>query len=221
MRIASCLILLFTSAATGLRGQDPDRLKFDTEQVRVLEVTSPPHVKGAMHQHRVNRVMIYLTEGRQTLTYEDGKVERMSWKAGEAKWSPAGGRHTSENTGDKPFQVVEVELKSKPAGFASRVPALDPVKVDPRHYQTEFENDQVRVLRVRYGPLERGPMHEHVLQRVVVYLTGQTMKVTTPDGKTEEVHNQAGDVKMAGAAKHQEENLDRQLFEVVVVELKP
>lgn len=28
----------------------------------------------------------------------------------------------------------------------------DPVKVDPKHYKAELENDQVRVLRISYGP---------------------------------------------------------------------
>ncbi len=32
--------------------------------------------------------------------------------------------------------------------------AQDAVKVDPKHYTVEFENDQVRVLRIRYGPHE-------------------------------------------------------------------
>ena len=28
----------------------------------------------------------------------------------------------------------------------------DPVIVDSNHYKVEFENDQVRVLRIKYGP---------------------------------------------------------------------
>ena len=32
--------------------------------------------------------------------------------------------------------------------------AQDAVKVDPQHYKVEFENDQVRVLRIHYGPHE-------------------------------------------------------------------
>ena len=30
--------------------------------------------------------------------------------------------------------------------------AQDPVKVDPKHYKVEFENSQVRVLRIKYDP---------------------------------------------------------------------
>jgi hypothetical protein len=50
-------------------------------------------------------------------------------------------------------RIVEVELKSKPAGRARlKQPALDPIKVDPKRYKVELENDQVRVFRVRYEP---------------------------------------------------------------------
>jgi hypothetical protein len=50
-------------------------------------------------------------------------------------------------------RIVEVELKSKP-GRASTLKqsALDPIKVDPKRYKVELENDQVRVFRVRYEP---------------------------------------------------------------------
>nr|NIR51506.1 hypothetical protein [candidate division KSB1 bacterium]NIS26908.1 hypothetical protein [candidate division KSB1 bacterium]NIT73741.1 hypothetical protein [candidate division KSB1 bacterium]NIU27639.1 hypothetical protein [candidate division KSB1 bacterium]NIU94275.1 hypothetical protein [candidate division KSB1 bacterium] len=39
--------------------------------------------------------------------------------------------------------------------------AQDATKVDPKHYKVEFENDQVRVLRISYGPGEKSVMHEH------------------------------------------------------------
>lgn len=32
--------------------------------------------------------------------------------------------------------------------------ANDPVKVDPKHYTVEFENDRVRVIRMKYKPGE-------------------------------------------------------------------
>ena len=36
--------------------------------------------------------------------------------------------------------------------------AADPVEVDPKHYTVEFENDRVRVLRVKFGPHEKEAM---------------------------------------------------------------
>lgn len=60
----------------------------------------------------------------------------------------------SENITDHAFQIVEIELKNKPQAQIA-MPDLDPLKADPKHYSLEFENDQVRVLRVRFGPHEK------------------------------------------------------------------
>jgi hypothetical protein len=37
----------------------------------------------------------------------------------------------------------------------------DPVRVDPKHYKVEFENEKVRVLRIKYGSHEKSVMHGH------------------------------------------------------------
>ncbi len=192
----------------------------DNEQVRVLKVTVQPHQKTRLHQHTVNRVMIYLQAGRQNIDYQDGKKVVQSWKAGEAKWSPSSGMHVAEITSDQPVTIVEVELKKPGSSARVGTSALDPVKIDPKHYKVEFENDQVRVLRVKIGPKETAPMHEHGLNRVVTYLTDQKFQVTTADGKVEQVEHKAGEVSWGGPARHKEESLNDKPFEVVVVELK-
>ena len=64
-------------------------------------------------------------------------------------------------------------------------PAQDPVKVDPNHYKVESENAKVRVLRVHYGPHEKSVMHTHP-DLVVVYLSDGTIRMHTPDGKTQD-----------------------------------
>src|ERR1700751_2359041 len=67
----------------------------------------------------------------------------------------------------------------------------DPVKVDPKHYKIEFENDQVRVLRIRYGAGEKSVMHSHP-ESIAVFLTDAHGKFTYPDGKTEDINAKPG-----------------------------
>jgi quercetin dioxygenase-like cupin family protein len=55
--------------------------------------------------------------------------------------------------------------------------AQDPVKVASKHYKVEVENDQVRALRISYGPHEKGAMHEHPAS-VAVFLTDGKVKFT-------------------------------------------
>jgi len=206
-------------AAATLSAQAPPPL-FDDDRVRVLKVTVAPGQKSALHKHDVNRVMVYLNEGGQKLTYQDGKVDDQKWKAGEVRWSPAGGLHTSESTSSRPFQIVEIELKNKPSSVKAGGSALDPVKVAPKNYRVEMENGQVRVIRFRNSPRGKIPMHEHALSRVTVFLTEFPARVVAADGATSELRKQAGDVTWGGPAKHTEENLSDHAVEVVAVEIK-
>jgi hypothetical protein len=95
----------------------------------------------------------------------------------------------------------------------------DPVKVDPKHYTIELENERVRVLRIRYGPGEASQMHSHP-EGVLVFLTDAAARFTYPDGRTEEISGKAGDVAPLDAMTHLPENMTDKPFEVVLVELK-
>lgn len=97
--------------------------------------------------------------------------------------------------------------------------AQDPVKVDPKHYKVEFENAQVRVLRIYHDAHEKMPMHEHPAG-VVIWLTDGREKETTADGKTLDVQGKAGQVSWIAPTKHAVENIGDKPFEIIFVELK-
>jgi len=99
------------------------------------------------------------------------------------------------------------------------VMAQDPVKVDPKHYSVEFENAQVRVLRIKYGPHEKSVMHWHPAG-VVILLSDMNTRFTLANGKTEERSGKTGDTMPTLAEKHLPENLSDQPFEAILVELK-
>ncbi len=105
--------------------------------------------------------------------------------------------------------------------FATPALAQDATVVDPDHYTVEFENDQVRVIRISYGPGEKSVMHEHG-PHVVVFLTdSQHWRFTLEDGTTEETDEpSAGRTLWAEAGTHLPENLGDQRQDVILVELK-
>ena len=104
---------------------------------------------------------------------------------------------------------------------ASVVPAMaqDAVQVDSKHYKVEFENDQVRVLRITYAPHEKSVMHGHPAN-VAVFLTDGQARFTLPDGKTQDVAFKAGTTQWDAGGKHLPENTGDKPFELFVVELK-
>lgn len=211
-----CALLTFLAALT----VQPSATLFENDQVKVVRALEKAHVKGKAHEHKVNRVMVYLQSGKQRFEYQDGrKPETFDWTAGQVKWSPANGMHSPEVVIDDPFNIAEVELKNT-GSHQPIASALDPLKIDPKHYKLEFENDQVRVTRVHIGPHETTPMHEHPLNRVTVFLTDQSFSVTTKDGKTEAVQHKAGEAAWGTPLTHKEENVSDKAFEAVLIEIK-
>ena len=103
--------------------------------------------------------------------------------------------------------------------LAPIVSAEDAVKADPKHYTVVSENEQVRILRVHYGPHEKSVMHSHPAT-VAVFLTDAKGQFTYPDGKKEAFAPKAGDSQYAPAATHLPENTGDAGMDVIVVELK-
>jgi len=103
--------------------------------------------------------------------------------------------------------------------FAQPAFAQDAAKVDSAHYKVEFETDQVRVLRVTAGPGEKSVMHEQP-EAVVVFLTDVLVKVTFPDGTTQERAAKAGQVIWNPAEKLLPENIGNAPLEAILIELK-
>ncbi|MFQ5553297.1 MAG: cupin domain-containing protein [Thermoplasmata archaeon] len=96
---------------------------------------------------------------------------------------------------------------------------LDAAEVDSKHYKVEFENEQVRVLRVKYGPKEVSEMHEHP-NAVGVFLTAGGARFHYEDGTSEDISWEVGDAGWFPATKHKPENLGDGPAELLVVELK-
>ncbi len=103
--------------------------------------------------------------------------------------------------------------------FSTSSFAQDATEVDPEHYKVEFENDEVRVLRITYGPGEKSVMHEHP-DAFAIFLTNGESKFTFPDGTTQESMPTAGMTLWTPAGKHLPENIGDKSFELILVEMK-
>jgi hypothetical protein len=211
MRITQrCAVLVFSAA--GLWAQNPPGAaaidsKFDTPQVRVYIATLQPHTPvPSRNGHATNRVLIYLDNGVMTRQEGSEKATKIEFHRGQVRWRPASGAYVAENISDHPIRILEIDLKGKPAGPLP-VTKLDPALVDAKHYKVELENDQVRILRVHYDAHDKGEQHEHILNRVVLYLNDQ------PGAK-------ADDIRISGAGTHTEQNAGDQPADRIAVEIK-
>lgn len=212
-------MLRFLLSAVTCWGAIQSTVKIDDDAVRVLSVTYQPHDRSALHAHAGNRVVILLDAGHLASIDEEGRKDDRPWKAGEARWVPAGAKHIGENTGSNPIRIVEVELK-QPGAPANRSPKLDPVKIDAKHNVFLFENDQVRVFRSWREPGGKETIHEHTGKgRVAVLLTDVDAKIDT-GGEIDTLKASAGEVRWSGPAKHAATNVGPAKFEMIIVEVK-
>jgi quercetin dioxygenase-like cupin family protein len=90
---------------------DPKHYKvvLNNAEVRVLRATYGPHEKSVMHEHPAS-VAVYLSDGHAKFTLPDGTSQDNNGKAHDATWADAG-KHLPENLGDKPMEVIVIELK--------------------------------------------------------------------------------------------------------------
>ena len=183
MRIARLSASFGFLCAVGLQAQNAPApatvtQKLDTPQARVIVATLQPRTPSISKSgHATDRVLIYLDNGVMTRK-EGDQSTTINFKRGDVRWRPASGAYIAENTSDHPIRILEVDL-----------------------------NEHVRVLRIHFEPHEKSPSHQHMLNRVVVYLNDQGAA-------------KADDVRVAGAATHTEENATDQPADRIAVELK-
>jgi len=157
MAVAVAAVAAFAQDVVQL-APDQAKVVFENDRVRVLHFNLPAHSKLPMHSHP-GYVIVSFRPTHTKYTFPDGKTSEQRAKADNVIYSK-GLTHASENLSDAAGESVMVEMK-KPGMAEAAKTTLDPVKLDLKHYKVVIDNDEVRVLRAKYGPHEKSVMHEH------------------------------------------------------------
>lgn len=197
---------------------DPDRYnaEFENDAVRIVRIKYGAGEESVMHYHP-DSVAVFLTDIEGQMTMPDGSTQQIEMSAGKAIFSPAG-EHLPKNTSDSAWEVVEIELKQRDSAM-KEPDGPNATEVDPDHYTVEFENEQVRIVRIAYGPGEGSVMHYHP-DSVAVFVTDHLVQMTMPDGSSTEIAANAGDALFIPGGQHLPKNIADSAWELVLVELK-
>jgi quercetin dioxygenase-like cupin family protein len=117
------------------------------------------------------------------------------------------------------FALLNVSAAAPTGQQAPAQKIGDAVTADPEHYTVLYENAEIRVLRIRYGPREKGNMHDH-RRSVTVFLTDGELRMTLPNGQSIVGSVKAGATVMEEAGPHQPENLADKEFVAIRTEMK-
>jgi beta-alanine degradation protein BauB len=96
---------------------------------------------------------------------------------------------------------------------------MDALKAAPEVSTLIMENDRVRVLDIKFKPGQITVMHSHP-DHVIYVLKDAKVKITLPDGTSNEVNLKAGQAIWMNAGQHAVENLSKTEAHNVIVEMK-
>ncbi len=110
------LVIAFLFVAMPALAQDPVKVapqafkvKLDNDKVRVLEYSSKPGAKEAMHSHPA--CLLYVIQGgKLKSTTPDGTSKEIEYKTGDVLWRDAI-THSGENIGTTEMKSLLVEMK--------------------------------------------------------------------------------------------------------------
>src|SRR5258708_1536180 len=177
---------------------DSYQVSFENDYVRIVNVSIPARQQPAEYTPAALPLIRIDLESRKT------------------RYIDSSSRHELGAPSDNQVRELRVEIKAAPPANAL---TLDAVRVDPARYKVDFENEKVRVVRLGFGPRERGVMVQHP-PRVLATLSDVSGKLVFQDGRHGERGAPAGVAAWLESETLQTENASAQALEVVLVEPK-
>lgn len=83
----------------------------ENDRVVVWDVTWPKGIRGPVHEHYRDSVLVTLTGGTVEKFPLHGKSSTVSYKSGSVIFSPKGTIHSEEGISDVPRHAIVIQLK--------------------------------------------------------------------------------------------------------------
>ncbi len=201
---------------------------FENDVARLLRIKYPVGAKSVMHSHPagcgiilVDQTMKFTLVSGDTTPTSTAHTSEVSCFDEEV--------HLPENVGKAEAELILLELKNRKTfdnlqtgrsitiASAGNVP--EAVAADPRHYAVQFENDVVRLVRIKLAAGEKSVMHAHPAH-CVVFIDGGSGKNTTPDGKSTTSNFEPRSVDCVDAMVHLPESTHSKSSEILLIEFK-
>jgi hypothetical protein len=116
MAVTALALALFAAIRSQTQTQTQRTQLIQNEEVKVWRSLVLPNSPLTMHRHDHPRVIIPLQGGTMNIVDQTGAKEPHVWEAGKAYWLPANPSNTTHadvNAGNKPIEVVVVELQKE------------------------------------------------------------------------------------------------------------
>jgi quercetin dioxygenase-like cupin family protein len=196
---------------------DPARYSVlhENDVARFIRVKYPRGAKSVMHSHPAG-CAIYYKDSKFKTTTPAGESKTVEYRAGDVSCSDAYS-HLPENVGTGDTEFILFHLKNRKTFdhlqtgrslvVASQPRVADAVDADPAHYSVQFENDAVRLTRIKVPGGVNTPMHAHSAYCIV--------EIRDMDNGVK-----AGDASCGDSMAHASQNTAKALNEAITIEFK-
>jgi hypothetical protein len=186
----------------------------ENDVAQMIRVTYAAGAKSVLHSHPAGCAIFYKDAMLKT-TSPTGEARTHSYRAGDVTCGDAHS-HMTENVG-KDTEFIQVHLKNRKTFdpvqtgrslvYPARIKAPDPIDADPAHYFVQFENDVVRLARIKVPGGVKTPMHAHLAYCIV-------------EIRDMETGVKAGDASCGNAMAHESPNNAKSVNEAITIEFK-
>ena len=187
---------------------------YENDVALIIRVKFPAGAKSVMHSHPAG-CAIFDQDATLKMTSPTGAVRTHEYRAGDVSCGDAYS-HLPENVG-RDTEFVQFHLKNrqtfdhlqtgKSLVYPARIKAPDPIDADPAHYFVQFENDVVRLARIKVPGGVKTPMHAHLAYCIV-------------EIRDMETGVKAGDSSCGNAMAHESLNNAKSVNEAITIEFK-
>ncbi len=195
---------------------DPARYSvlYENDVAMMIRVKYPAGARSVMHSHPAGCAIFY-KDATLKATSPTGEVRTHEYRAGDVSCGDAYS-HMAENVG-RDTEFMQVHLKNRKTFdhlqtgrslvYPPRIKAPDPIDADPAHYFVQFENDVVRLARIKVPGGVKTPMHAHLAYCIV-------------EIRDMETGVKAGDSSCGNAMAHESPNNAKSVNEAITIEFK-
>jgi hypothetical protein len=187
---------------------------YENDIAEMIRVKYPAGARSVMHSHPAGCVIFYKDATLKT-TSSTGEVRTDAFRQGDVSCGD-GYSHMLENVGQD-TEFIQVHLKNRKTFdhlqtgrslvYPARIKAPDPIDVDPAHYFVQFENDVVRLARIKVPGGVKTPLHAHLAYCIV-------------EIRDMETGVKAGDSSCGNAMAHESPNNAKSVNEAITIEFK-
>jgi quercetin dioxygenase-like cupin family protein len=165
------------SAPVPVENEPLHHVVLKNESVVVIHLVLPPGERTLYHIHTHDRIAIRLSSTsitQQVFGEKEGSPSSSEAGTFSALTLPGTSyTHRVHNVGANPYDILDVELLSRPQSPSSATAAT-----------VAAENPSARIYNWVLAPGAASAMHTHGRRYLIVAVTGFTLKMTAPDGQS-------------------------------------